>query len=116
MASRVARNVTTEGGGGNMNGGPLTLKSGSRVADNIAGDLGGGIFNAGFAVVLEPGSEVTGNSADEGGGIYNGPVGTVTVQAGALVCDNQQSVGGQCAGIGTFFGDCPNPLGGDCPP
>jgi hypothetical protein len=113
------------GGGGIFNGRSLTLEPGSRMTGNTAGSKGGGIFNRAFATAtLKSNSRVTGNTAATGGGIFNDSVtdvgtgtvfpGFVTLEPGAIVCDNSDP---QCDGGGTYDGPgiCPSHSDATCP-
>ena len=106
--SRVTGNTAEQGGGGIHNDGTLTLRDGSRVTGNTAG-FGGGIFNDLGTATLEAGSRVTGNTAGVAGGIDNDR--WVTVEAGALLCDNTPA-NDQCHNVA----NCPAPASGVCPP
>jgi hypothetical protein len=106
---------TADFGGGIASAGTLTLQAGSRVSGNTASSLGGGIANiGGGTVILQADSRVVGNAAFEGGGIFNQPEATVTVQDGALVCDNEPS-DSQCLALIGTIDNCPNPTDGVCP-
>ena len=63
-------------------------------------------------MTLAAGSRVTGNTAGILGGGIESDSGTVTVDADALVRNNQPSTS-QCFGV--FIGNCPNPGSGACP-
>lgn len=92
-------------GGIFIGNGTLTLESGSKVIGNTA-TLGAGIGASFSNVTVRNGSRVTGNSAESNGGGIQAFTGSVTVEAGALVCDNQP-LNAQCAGA--ISGTCPAP-------
>jgi hypothetical protein len=101
-------------GGGISGSGTTTLKSGSRVSGNTATFDGGGIFNVG-TLTLEATSRVSGNQAPENktSGIFNTDPGAVTLEFGALVCENVP-LSLQCSLTGGITGICPNPGGLTC--
>ncbi|MEZ4561388.1 MAG: hypothetical protein R2853_01455 [Thermomicrobiales bacterium] len=92
-------------GGISIGYGTLTLESGSRVIGNTA-TLSAGIGASYSTVNVRSGARVTGNVAGSDGGGIRAYTGSVTVEAGALVCDNLP-LNAQCAG--TISGACPAP-------
>lgn len=92
----VTGNVaTTRGGGIDIDvGGQVTLIN-SLVTLNQAGTVGGGIFTVG-TLTLQDGTVVSNNeAAQSGGGVGIGSVGTVNVDGTSSVTDNQaETIGG----------------------
>ncbi len=94
---KVLRNVTTNAGGGIVNGGDLRLIN-SRVSRNHSGIDGGGIYNYG-EVSLEN-VTVYGNTADGGGGgLFN--EGTATLNR-SRVRHNTAASGGGILSVNTL--------------
>lgn len=109
--SRVSGNEARVGGAIAVEGGTVTLGGGSRLSDNEAAH-GGGIFGSGGQVTLQTGSRVSENKAVSSGGGITTIGAAITLEAGAIVCNNT-SPGAQCAG--PIDGACPHPANGICP-
>ena len=109
-APEDGNNGNDDSGGIYASGGPVTLESGSRVIGNTA-TLGAGIGSSYSAVTVRSGARVTGNIAGSNGGGIQAFTGSVTVETGALVCDNAP-LNAQCAGV--IDGTCPAPAAA-CP-
>jgi hypothetical protein len=87
------------GGGILVEGGTLTLESGSSIEENVAPSAGAGIFikgNSGTStVVMEAGSQVSRNrGAALGGGICIAFGGALTLRSGSQVTENEASTTG----------------------
>ena len=81
------------GGGIYVNGGAVTMNSGSSVSSNGAG-WGGGIYANSGAVILGSGSIITSNSAGRGAGIYLATGGTLAAENGSKIITNTASLYG----------------------
>ena len=92
-------------GGGILNYGTVTIKSG-KITDNHVVDSGsgGGIFNASGATLKIEGGEISGNSAyDYGGGIYNAAGATLTITGGTITENScYYRTGGGIYNLGTL--------------
>lgn len=107
-----ANNGNANAGGIFASSSTLTLESGSRVIGNTA-TLGAGLGLSFSTTTVRNGARITGNNAGSNGGaiyVFAG-ANPITVEAGALVCDNLP-LNAQCAG--TITGTCPAP-GQVCP-
>ena len=100
------------GGGILVDNGTLLLEAGSRIEENTATTNGGGIYNFG-TVELQDGSQLRNNHAVRSGGALYNDGGTVKIEAGALICGNDNT---QCAGSNVTPADaCPSTPTGACP-
>ncbi|MFT4039376.1 MAG: glycosyl hydrolase family 28-related protein [Thermomicrobiales bacterium] len=105
----TANNV---GGGLSVSSSTVTLESGSKVIGNSAVRYGAGLLMGLYGTTtLKAGSRVTGNA----GGNYAGAAlaGPITVEAGAIVCDNTP-LNKQCDSY-YITSNCPQPASGVCP-
>jgi hypothetical protein len=99
LADRGGGNIA-DGGGGIFNSGTLAL-FGITITDNTARDFGGGIENDSDGTMVLNDCTVSGNTTDfHGGGIFN--AGTVTLEAGTTVTDNDAEDGGGIFNEGAF--------------
>lgn len=94
---RVTGNQSSAGGGIWMEtSSRLTLNAGTAVTRNTAVNDGGGIFSNG-ALILNAGSSVTENDAGAGGGGILVAQGSLTIEPGATLADNEPN---DCFGTG----------------
>ena len=76
-ANVILQNITLTGGsadyGGGVyiDGGTLTMETGSSIENNTASNQGGGVYIAGGTFTMETGSSIKNNTAnDQGGGVF----------------------------------------------
>jgi len=87
------KNASAYGGGVKIDGGTLTMKSGSVISNNSA-ESGGGVYIS-YGIFNMDGGLITGNNVnDRGGGVYKAGTGTFTMKTGATISANTAESGG----------------------